>query len=182
MVLINRIARLFKADFHAVLDRIEEPVQLLKQAVRDMEEALAASEQRLELAAQEQESLLSHQTELERRLAELEQELELCFGSGEEQLARGLVRRKLESRRLLERLDARLAASSRQLSQQRSRLVQDRAALETMQQKAAIFCSRTPANGESAFDANGRLAPGIALTDDEIDVAFLREQQARRTS
>ena len=106
MVLINRIARLFKADFHAVLDRIEEPAQLLKQAVRDMEEALADGERRLELAAQEQESLLAHKTELECRLPQLEQELDLCFASGEEDLARGLVRRKLESTRLLQQLEA----------------------------------------------------------------------------
>jgi phage shock protein A len=33
MALINRISRLFKADFHAVLDQIEEPEGLLKQAI-----------------------------------------------------------------------------------------------------------------------------------------------------
>jgi len=41
MALINRISRLFKADFHAVLDHIEEPEALLKQAIRDMEDDLA---------------------------------------------------------------------------------------------------------------------------------------------
>ena len=40
MALINRVTRLFKADIHAVLDQIEEPEQLLRQAVRDMEEEL----------------------------------------------------------------------------------------------------------------------------------------------
>ena len=38
MALINRVSRLFKADFNAVLDQIEEPEQLLKQAIRDMED------------------------------------------------------------------------------------------------------------------------------------------------
>ena len=37
MALINRLSRLFKADFHAVLDQIEEPELLLKQAIREME-------------------------------------------------------------------------------------------------------------------------------------------------
>ena len=44
MALINRISRLFKADFHAVLDHIEEPEALLKQAIRDMEDDLAKTE------------------------------------------------------------------------------------------------------------------------------------------
>ena len=38
MALINRVSRLFKADFHAVLDQLEEPEQILKQAIRDMED------------------------------------------------------------------------------------------------------------------------------------------------
>ncbi len=40
MALITRVSRLFQADFHAVLDRIEEPEVLLRQAVREMEEEL----------------------------------------------------------------------------------------------------------------------------------------------
>ena len=41
MALIKRLSRLFAADLHAVLDQIEEPEALLKQAVREMEEELA---------------------------------------------------------------------------------------------------------------------------------------------
>ena len=36
MALINRMSRLFTADIHAVLDRIEEPNVLLKHAIREM--------------------------------------------------------------------------------------------------------------------------------------------------
>ena len=46
MALITRVSRLFQADFHAVLDRIEDPEALLRQAVREMEEELAHDEQR----------------------------------------------------------------------------------------------------------------------------------------
>ena len=49
MVLISRISRLFRADLHAVLDRIEEPEALLRQAIREMEELLAQDEQRSRL-------------------------------------------------------------------------------------------------------------------------------------
>jgi len=40
MALVTRLTRLFQADFHAVLDRIEEPDLQLKQAVREMQFAL----------------------------------------------------------------------------------------------------------------------------------------------
>ena len=49
MVLITRLARLFRADVHAVLDRIEEPLLLLQQAVREMEADLADNEKQLKL-------------------------------------------------------------------------------------------------------------------------------------
>ena len=48
VALINRVTKLFQADINAVLDRIEEPEVVLKQALREMEESLAAEERRLE--------------------------------------------------------------------------------------------------------------------------------------
>ena len=57
MALVNRISRLFSADFHAVLDRIEEPDLLLRQAIREMEEELAKSEQRIRCLERDQADL-----------------------------------------------------------------------------------------------------------------------------
>src|SRR5262247_3541760 len=56
MALINRMSRLFTADVHAVLDRIEEPDVLLKHAVREMEEELARGEQRARVLGHELET------------------------------------------------------------------------------------------------------------------------------
>ena len=44
MTLITRLGRLFRADMHAVLDGLEEPTMLLRQAVRDMEDVLAGEQ------------------------------------------------------------------------------------------------------------------------------------------
>ncbi len=57
MALINRMSRLFTADVHAVLDRLEEPDVLLKHAVREMEEELARNEQRARALELEQPAL-----------------------------------------------------------------------------------------------------------------------------
>ena len=64
MALITRISRLFKADFHAVLDQIEEPEQLLKQAIRDMQDEIAVAEQRIANREREQKSLQAHGDDL----------------------------------------------------------------------------------------------------------------------
>ena len=57
MALITRLSRLFQADFHAVLDRIEEPDIQLKQAIREMQIELQQNEQRLALLQHEAEQL-----------------------------------------------------------------------------------------------------------------------------
>ena len=59
MALITRVGRLFRADLHAVLDRVEEPEVLLRQAIREMEEELAEERQRLRLARHEHGDRLS---------------------------------------------------------------------------------------------------------------------------
>ena len=83
MALINRVSRLFKADFHAVLDQIEEPEQLLKQAIREMENDLAETEQRIRVCAHDQELLATRKSEIESKLAEIDEELDLCFASAQ---------------------------------------------------------------------------------------------------
>ena len=77
MALINRISRLVKADFHAVLDQIEEPGQLLKQAIRDMEDDLAETEKRIVVCAHDQEALAVRKRELDSTLAEIDGQLDL---------------------------------------------------------------------------------------------------------
>ena len=59
MAIINRVSRLFTADIHAVLDRMEEPVVLLRHCIREMEEELADSERRVKALACEREQIAS---------------------------------------------------------------------------------------------------------------------------
>ena len=86
MALLNRVSQLFKADFNAVLDHIEEPEQILKQAVRDMEDELATSEKRIAAVAQEQEALIVRSKEVQAAASELDDQLDLCFESGKDDL------------------------------------------------------------------------------------------------
>jgi phage shock protein A len=184
MALINRVSRLFKADFHAVLDRIEEPEQLLKQAIRDMEDALAATEQRIKLCRHDTETLSVRKSELEHALTEIDEQLDLCFESDKEDLAKNLIRRKLEAARLLQRLNAKHAANEKYLADQGRMLDENRATLEGLRQKAELFAQRPPArsNSGSEFDDIDWMAREMTVGDDEVEVAFLREKSLRNAS
>ena len=184
MAIINRIARLFRADFHAVLDQIEEPEQLLKQAIRDMEDDLAATEQRIALCAHDQEALAVRKSELESALAEIDGQLDLCFESDKDDLANGVITKKLEAARLAKRLDAKYVANDKYLDEQRSSLEENKATLESFRQKAELFAQRAPAQTDSAseFDDIGWMAREMTVGDDEVEIAYLREKSLRSAS
>ena len=184
MALINRVSRLFKADLHAVLDHIEEPEQLLKQAIRDMEDDLAATEQRVALCAHDQDALSVRRNELEDALTEIDEQLDLCFESEKDDLAKNLIRKKLEASRLLKRLNAKHVANEKYLAKQRSMLDENQSTLESLRQKAELFAQRAPvpANSASEFDDIAWMAREMTISDDEVEVAYLREKSQRSVS
>ena len=170
MALINRVSRLFAADVNAVLDRIEEPEVLLKQAIREMEEGVDAAEQRIKRLNVEREQCLARMAQGEATLGSVAEELDICFTANEETLARTLIRRRLETERQLEgarqageRIDAVLA-------EQQTELAEHRQHLERVRQQAGVVM----AEGSSVESA-----AASAVTNDDVEVAFLREKQRR---
>lgn len=175
MALITRLSRLFRADMHAVLDRIEEPQQLLQQAIREMEGALHQEVQQLVLLQHEQAQLQRRLQGLEQGLAQGEEELDLCFESNKEELARKLIRRRLETQRLGKQLAEKSDTLLEHIKQLKPRIEQHRTELEGMRQKAELLSSE-PTEPYAARAAE------VAVGDDEVEVAFLRERQRRMPS
>jgi phage shock protein A len=176
MALITRISRLFQADFHAVLDRIEEPDVLLRQAVREMEEELALDEQRSKLLRHEQRQLATREGELEQSLQDIEKELDSCFEAGNENLARACIRRRLETQRFGKHLARRHKALVETLDDLDTRIRENRARLASMRQKAELLA------GEKSRPVDDWSMPDVSVRDEDVEVAFLREKQHRSRS
>ena len=174
MALINRMSRLFTADVHAVLDRIEEPDVLLKHAVREMEEELARGEHRVRVLGHELETLGERQRKTEAILAELGSQLDVCFESGNEELARKVIKRKLETERLERNVVERREALAKELAALRAAVEEQREQLDVMRQKAELLASTTSGDDLRSGD--------FAIGDAEVEVAFLRERQKRQRS
>jgi phage shock protein A len=175
MALINRMSRLLTADVHAVLDRIEEPDVLLKQAIREMEEELARSEQRVRALELERDTLTERQRKLHASLAEIGAQLDVCFANDNDELARKVVRRRLETERHERHLGERRSAVEQELAQLRRTTVEQREQLDVMRQKAEIFAA-SPTGGNDWDKAE------LAVGDAEVEVAYLRERDKRRPS
>jgi len=174
MALISRVSRLLRADLHAVLDHIEEPDVLLRQAVREMEQALAEDAARLARLRREHDHLARRSRDLEQAIAGIDGELDLCFEAGELDLARTLCRRKLESGQLLDAVARRREDTARDLEALEQRVAEQQLRFESMRQKAELFDTEAEAHG------NEPEAPLAShLSRDDVDVAFLREQRKR---
>ena len=180
MAIVNRITRLFTADVHAVLDRLEEPDALLRQAIREMEAALAEQAQVQKRLQIDREQQARRHGEIERALAAIAEELELSFAAGNQALVRKSLRRRLEGERLIKMLDQRLKVLDRQIETLVPALTQQRERLEGMRQKAALFDVESPSCAGS--DAARWSCDDICVSEADIDLALLREQQARRAS
>jgi phage shock protein A len=178
MAIVNRLTRLFLADAHAVLDRLEEPDVLLRQAVREMDEEVARSAQALKALELDHEQTRTHSTEIEASLARIAGEIDLCFNADNQNLVRLLLRRRLEGERLLKHLGQRLARLAADIAQRRAALVDQRQRLEGMRQKAAVF--DVESGDHQSENAYG--AAEIAVSEEDIDLAVLREQQRRKAS
>jgi phage shock protein A len=178
MALITRLSRLMRADLHAVLDRVEEPEVLLRQALREMQEELARDQQRQRLLGRERDQLDARAAELGQTLGRSDQELDVCFAAEKDDLARALVKRKLETQELQRRLESRRRELDAGLEQLEQRLDENRSRLEEMQQKAELLSEPDPEQASAAPWAQADTGVRAA----EVEVAFLREKQRRARS
>ena len=178
MALITRLSRLFQADFHAVLDRIEEPDIQLRQAIREMQIELQQNEQRLALLQHEAEQLSDLATDSKNKIAAFDEELDICFAAKKDDLARDLIKRKLETTRQIgsaEKQTATIQSSTKKLE---SDIEEYRDQLDNMNQKLELLV--TDINNHSSPGHLSVVGTGVRAED--IEIAFLREKQNRSAS
>ncbi|VAW64246.1 hypothetical protein MNBD_GAMMA11-2424 [hydrothermal vent metagenome] len=180
MALINRVSQLFKADANAVLDCIEDPELLLRQAIREMHENISARAQQLKRLQHEAEQLQANEAEIKLSVRQLDEELEVCLSSDKHDLARVVIRKKLLADKIYknnskkrEALKNRIDDSEKCLSDHQSRLLD-------MQQKADILIQQNEDVDEVCITGTSIL--DLHVKDEDIEVALLQALKMRASS
>lgn len=171
MALISRISRLFKADFHAVLDAIEEPDVLLKQSIREMHDCLAHTQGEIGQEIIKKTHLNRKIETLEQSILKLQEEIELCLSSENEALARNLVHKKL----CLIQQNALMGSQLEQVVdaiKHLKNLEQEHSIILTEMQQKAAMALQTDACVSSA-----EVKSDYTISESDIDVALLKEKQ-----
>ena len=174
MPLVQRISRLIRADAHAVLDRIEEPDEMLRQAIRDMQSAIAENEQEQQEQQQRIAELTAQKGRAESLLVTLQSELDLCLDEDKVELARDVIRKKLGVERRLQALEADEGRRQDDLAALGTVLDEQRRTFDTLKQKAAVFLNDRSSSLERSQDRQH-----ADVSDSDIEIALLREQRRR---
>ena len=180
MALINRFTRLLKADLHTVIEQFEEPMMLLKQALREMEEVIQQEQQQLKHCQHQQSQTGAHIVHLETLIAESSDKLETCFNADNEVLARVLIRRKLEAEQRLIRLKEKQTKIGKMADEVQQRISEQQPKLETMQQELALLNIEKPNTPTASASSDDWLQ--TAVSDADVEVALLHEKAQRSAS
>lgn len=175
MALMTRMARLLRADLNAVLDRIEEPAILLREALREMEHSVAADRRRHAWLGTQRDAMAARIGDLERSLEGVGAQLDACLDAGNDELARAMLQRQLGSQRELRscaRQRAQLAAQRDALA---LRLGDHEARLQAMREQSEALDAQSTRHEYEATPQH--IEP--AVSEQDVDVALLRAKQAR---
>lgn len=180
MAFMRRLSRLVRADLNALLDRLEEPDLLLAQAVREMEEALEQERHGLTRAERELRRWREQEVELSRVLEQTGQALDDCLAAGRDDLARPVIRRRLECERQAVALGQRLVAREADGAARRQRILERESRLADLRARASLYQEERESEPESE-DPYWIGAPA-SVRDTDVEVALLRAKRQRELS
>ena len=178
MTLLTRITRLFKADLHGILDGLEEPEEVIKQAIRDMEEEVATQEHRLEDLRTVLQRLEREAQETTATMQEIESHIDLCFAAENEPLARNLMRKRLEMARRVKAIARAQDEAQAQSDALATKIATHKAQLASVIQKLRAYEATRPRHPWMSSTC-ASLQGDSVITDDEVEVAFLEEKRRR---
>ena len=175
MAILTRLARLLKADLHALLDRMEAPDILLQQSLRDMEAELQQAGQQQQQRQQQRQQMERLQHNLEQQLQQQQSELDLCLAEANDTLTRVLLRRTLETRQQLQLLQARQQDLQALIEQAEQELREQQAAFTNLQAQAECWLAPEQQTPQSTLTAP-------QITDADIELALLKAKRERSLS
>lgn len=179
--MFNRLSRLFQADFHAVLDQLEDPEAILKQSLREMDAEIRRLEQQLQHQKKNGERLHKQLAKCRQQEQEIEPQLDLCFKANNEDLAKNLLRQRLQWQRQQTVLQQQLDNSLEQQQTLEKQLQAFSQQFEELKQKAEIFVGECTIDNEAYSGAEFHTSR-TTIAEHELELAWLQEKEKRSST
>lgn len=177
MQVLERLGRLVRADAHGMMDALEERALVLRQQLREAEDAVARGRAELAALDEERARVREEGERLEQAVARLDHDVELAIADGEAELARFAIRRLLPHRAALEEAFARASRLEVRRERLATRLEGQSAELEALRPRVRAALARAEQPATTGSDA-GAAAEGLAVSDEEVELELLRRRRA----
>ena len=172
MTIMTRITRLFKADINGILDCIEEPRAMLKQAIRDMEAEVDGVARAVDEAGEEIKRFSSRTENLLADLEEVKNQIQLSFKADNEELARHFVKKKLDVETRLKSLELNVEAARKKRQQAEERRQAYRKRLDDIRSKAEAL-----SDDQLTTSWQGDAEDKAVVSGCEVEIEFLQQKE-----
>ena len=179
MAIIARIVKIFKADIHGVMDRLEDRGLLLKQHLRDMEETLNRREAKLQKMTASYNQGLKDLSIFKQQWEALDHDLTVAVRKNKDDIARMLIRKMKPLEDLRNELGRHLKTLEEEMIQFKNHLQQQRLRYEQLKNRAAeyLHASQMQQWEKDMIDPVSDDGYG-QLADQEIELELLKRKDA----
>jgi phage shock protein A len=179
MGIATRIVKIFKADIHGVMDQFEDQGLLLKQCLRDMEEALNQKEVKLARKVALQNQAQKEHHKYNQQYQSLDHDLTVAVEKGKDSIARMLIRKTQPLASLCDELADQIATLGEEISQYEQHLSEQRLRYEQLKIRSVEFFHRAEIQGreKEMRDIVPNNIPG-ELSEEEIELELLKRKES----
>ena len=182
MGIMTRVVRIFKADVHGVMDRLEDQELLLKQHLRDMAEALNLKEVKLNKMLVSQKQAQQEHDKYRQRSQKLEQDLAVAIQKNKDEIARMLIRKIKPLDSLRDEIADRIGNLDEKIASYRDNLDQQRLRYDRLKHRSIEFCNKTPVSGwQNDLAEITPIGKFGELSEEEIELELLKRKEALDT-
>jgi phage shock protein A len=179
MAILTRIFRLFKADIHGVMDQIEDQGLLLKQHLRDMEEALVLKEAKLKQMCFAKDQARQDHEKGKKESTNLEQNLDVAIRKDRDDIARMLIKKLKPLAHIQSERCGHIDRLNHEIEQFKNDIELQRLQYEQLRQQAASFFHRTEKQNEDHGWSAMQAGYGVyGLSDEEVELELLQRKEA----
>jgi phage shock protein A len=179
MGILNRLIRIFKADIHGVMDQFEDKGLLLKQYLRDMQEALSEKETCLKQVTVARTQAQQDDENFGLEIEKWEHDLTIALKKDRDDIARLLIKKIIPLKKIHKRIREHIDTLDREITVMRDGIDQQRIQYEDLMHRSRQYFHKADQN---AWEKAGTIFnPGNVsddLSNEEIELELLQRKEA----